>query len=100
MQLTKRILSLLCVSALLHVQLKARFVKFIHKALNHNNSVIKSVTKYACNNPMSVCGRNWSECVCVCVTESVKEIYNEWYGSVDVTEMDTVSVLNDMIDHT
>ncbi len=54
----KRILSLLCGSTLFHVQLKARFVKFIHRALNHNNSVIKSVTKYACNNSMSVCGRN------------------------------------------
>ncbi len=32
------------------------------------------------------------------VTQSVKEIYNESHGSVDVTEMDTVSVLNDMID--
>ncbi len=44
--------------------------------------------------PMSVCGRNWSEFVCVngVVTESVKEIYNEWYGWVDVTEMDSVSV--------
>ncbi len=96
----KRMLSLLCSSAPLHVQLKARFVKFIQKALNHNNSAIKSVTKYACNNPMSVCGRNWSEFVSMngVVTESVKEIYNEWHGSVDVTEMDTVSVLNDMID--
>ncbi len=95
----KRILSLLCGSAPFYVQLKTRFVKFIHKAFNHNNYVIKSVTRYACNNPMSVCDRNWSEFVCVngVVTESVKEIYNEWYGSVDVTEMDTVSVLNDMI---
>ncbi len=88
------------IAQLKHVQLKARFVKFIHRALNHNISVIKGVTKYACNNPMSVCGRNWSEFVCMnrVVTESVKEIYNEWYGSVDVTEMDTVSMLNDMID--
>ncbi len=71
----------------------------LHKALNHNNSVIKSVTKYACNNLLSVCDRNWSEIVCVngVVTQSVKEIFNEWYGSVDVTEMDTVSVLNDKI---
>ncbi len=96
----KRILSLLCGSATLHVQLKAIFVKFIHLALNHNNSIINSVTKYACNNPMYVCGRNWSEFVYVngVVTESVKAIYNEWYRSVNVTEMDTVSVLNDMID--
>ncbi len=42
----------------------------------------------------------WSEFVCVngIVTESVKEIYNEWYGSMVITEMDTVSVLNDMTD--
>ncbi len=93
-------LSLLCSSAPLHVQMKARFIKFIHKALTHNNYEIKIVTKYACKNPMSVCGRNWSELVCVngVITESVKEIYNEWYGSADVTEMDTVSMLNDMID--
>ncbi len=55
---------------------------------------------HVCNNPMSVCGRNWREFVCVSgvVTESVNEVYKEWYGSVDITEMDTVSVLNDMID--
>ncbi len=49
---------------------------------------------------MSVCGRNWSESVCVngVVTESLKEIYNDCYGSVDVTEMDTLPVLNDVID--
>ncbi len=48
---------------------------------------------------MSVCGRNWNEVVCVngVVTESVIEIYNEWYGPMDVKEIDTVSVLN-MID--
>ncbi len=62
-----------------HTIFKARFVKFIHKALNHNNSVTKSVAKYACNNPMSVCGRNWSEFVCEnrVVTKVLKEIYNE-----------------------
>ncbi len=40
---------------------------------HHNNSVIKSVTKYACNNPLSVCG---SKFVCVngVVAESVNEI--------------------------
>ncbi len=37
-------------------------------------------------------------CVNGVVTESVKGIYNEWYGSVDVKEMDTLSALNDMID--
>ncbi len=72
----KKILSLLCGSTPLAVQLKARFAKFIHNVLNHNNSVIKSVTKYGCSNPMSVCGRNWSEFVCVngVVTESKRDL--------------------------
>ncbi len=75
-----------------NVYLKTRFVKFIYKALNHNNSVIKSVTKYAYNNPISVCSRNWSEFMCVkeFVTENLKEIYNEWYKSVHVEEMHTL----------
>ncbi len=100
MVLRASVLPLLCCSAPMHVPLKARFVKFIHKALNHKNSVIKSVTKYACNNPMSAYSRNWSEFACVkgVVTKNVKEIYNECYGSMDVKEMDNVSVLNDMID--
>ncbi len=60
-----RMLPSLCGSAPLHVQLKARFVKFkIHKALNHNNSAIKSVIRYACNNPMSVVGIGVNLCVC------------------------------------
>ncbi len=72
----KRILSFLFGSAPVHIQLKARLVKFMHKALNYNNSEIKSATKYACNSPMSVCSRNWREFVCVngIVTESVKGI--------------------------
>ncbi len=36
-------------------------------------------------------------CVNGVVNEGVKEIYDEWYGSVDVNEIDIVSVLNDMI---
>ncbi len=47
---------------------------------------------------LSVVGIGANLCVNRVVTETVKEIHNEWYGSVDVTEMDTVSVLNDMID--
>ncbi len=47
---------------------------------------------------LSVVGIRVNLCVDGVVTESVREIYNEWYGSVDVTEMDTASVLNDMID--
>ncbi len=37
-------------------------------------------------------------CVRGVVTENVKEIFTEWYESVNIKEMDTVSVLNDMID--
>ncbi len=75
----ERTLTILCGSAPLHIQLKAWFVNFIHNALNHDNSEIKIVTKYACNNPMYVCGRNWREFVCVngVITENVKMIYNE-----------------------
>ncbi len=49
---------------------------------------------------MSVCGRNWGEFVCVngVVTECVNEIYNESYGSVNVKEIYTATVLNDIID--
>ncbi len=56
--------------------------------------MIKSVTKYACNNPMSVCRRNWRECVCANgdIIENVNVIYNEWYESVNVDKMDIVSV--------
>ncbi len=35
-------------------------------------------------------------CVNGVLTESVKGIYNELYGSVDIIEIDTMSVLNDM----
>ncbi len=43
-------------------------------------------------------GVNLHVFVNIVVSESIKDIYNEWYGPLDVTEMDTVSVLNDMKD--
>ncbi len=49
-------------SAPLAVQLKARFVKFMSKALEHDNPVVKYIAKVSCLNPMSVSGRNWREC--------------------------------------
>ncbi len=49
----------ICVfSKLSIVNLKARFFKFMCKALVHDNSTLKYVTKLACRNPMSVSGRN------------------------------------------
>ncbi len=49
---------------------------------------------------LSVVGIGENLCVCVngVVIENVNVIYNEWYESVNVEEMEYVSVLNDMID--
>ncbi len=52
-------------SALLAVQLKARFVKFMCKALEHDIPVVKYVANVSCLNPMSVSGRNWRDCVTI-----------------------------------
>ncbi len=53
-----RIIALLSESAPLSIQLKARFfLKFMCKDLMHN-STLKYVTKLACQNPMSMSGRN------------------------------------------
>ncbi len=35
----------------------------LSKALVHDNSTLKYVTKLACQNPMSVSGRNWRDCI-------------------------------------
>ncbi len=74
----KRILARLCGSAPLHIQLKEWFFKFICKALNPDNSVINSVTTYACNNPMSVCSGDWSE-TCVCEGSCNRECKRDFY---------------------
>ena len=39
--------------------LKQRFIKFIHKALNHESLVINSVAKLSIQNPWSNCGDNY-----------------------------------------
>ncbi len=46
-------------------QLKARFVKFMCIAVEHDNTVVKYVTKVSCLNHMSVSGRNWRDCVTI-----------------------------------
>ncbi len=53
-----RIIALLSESASLSIQLKARFLKFMCKMLVHDNSTLKYGTKLACQNHMSVRGRN------------------------------------------
>ena len=41
------------------VNLKQRFMKFIHKALNHKSQVISSVAKLSIQNPRSNCVGNY-----------------------------------------
>ncbi len=92
---------LLCYLALLlSSQLKARFLKVVYKALEHYNSTTNNITRHACRNPMSVCGRNRHDIVGKngYVGMNVKEIYNEWYKTLSNEEMDCISVLKEMID--
>ncbi len=93
-----RLITLLSDSAPFAVQLKARFVIFMCKALEHDNRA-----KVSYLNPMSVSGRNWHECVTIqnevsMVNLNVKNVYKEeCYDSVSVNEIDSISVVNEMI---
>ncbi len=99
-----RLIALLSDSAPLAVQLKVRCVKFMCKALEHDNPVVKYVATVSCLNPMSVSGRNWRDCVTIqndvsMVDMNVKNVYKEeWYDSVSVNEIDSASVVKEMID--
>ncbi len=92
------------ISARLAVQLKARFVKYLCKALENDNPVVKYVAKVSCLNPMSVSGRNWRDSVTIqkegnMVDMNVKNVYKgEWYDSVSVKEIDSAYVVKEMID--
>ncbi len=74
------------------------------KALEHDNPIVKYVTKVSCLNPMSVNGRNWRDCVTIqnevsMIDMNVKNVYKEeWYDSVSVNEIDSASVVKQMID--
>ncbi len=91
-------------SAPLVVQLKARFVKCMCKGLEHDNQVVKYVAKVSCLNPMSVSGSNWRDCVTIqnevsMVDMNVKNLYKEeWYETVCLNEIDSASVVKEMID--
>ncbi len=99
-----RLITLLSDSAPLAVQLKARFIKFMCKALEHDNPVVKYVAKVSCLNPMSVSRRNWGDCVTIqnevsIVDMNVKNVYKEeWYDSVSGYEIDSAFVVKEMID--
>ncbi len=72
------------------------------KALVHGNSTLKYLTKLACQNPMSVSGRNWNDCVTFAqyiskISMNVKQVYSEWYDTVSDIEIDNVHILREMI---
>ncbi len=95
----KHTIALLSDSAPLAVQLKDRFVKYMCKALEHDNPVVKYVAKVSCLNPISVSGRNWCDCVTIqnevsMVDMNVKSVYKEeWYEAVSVNEIDNAPVV-------
>ncbi len=73
------------------------------KALEHDNSTLKCVTKLACRNPMSVTGRNWCDCINFAqdismISINVKQVYGEWYDTVSDNEIDSVCILKEMIE--
>ncbi len=98
-----RLIVLLSDSAPLAVQLNARFVKCMCKALEHENPLVKYVAKVSCLNPMSVSGRNLCDCVTIqnevsMVDMNVKNVYKEeWYDLVSVNAIDSASVIKEMI---
>ncbi len=96
-------IALLSESAPLSIQLKARFLKFMCKALVHDNSTLKYVTKLACWNLMSVSGRNWCDCFNFArdismISMNVKQVYGEWYETVSDNEIESVCILRKMIE--
>ncbi len=68
-------------SAPLSIQLKSRVLKFMCKALVHDNSTLKYITKRDCHNPMSVSGKNWRDCINFAqdISMNVKQVYGKWY---------------------
>ncbi len=90
-----RIIALLSESAPLSFQLKARFLKFMFKDLGHDNSTLEYVTNLSCQNPMSVSGTNWRDCINFAqdismISMNVKQVYGEWYDTISDNEIDSV----------
>ncbi len=64
---------------------------------------MKYLTKLACQNPMSMSGRNWRDCVNLAqdismIDMNVKQVYSEWYDTVSDKEIDNVCILKEMIE--
>ena len=83
------------------VNLKQRFIKFIHEALNHKSPVISSVAKLSIQNPWSNCGGNY----CHIRYEynmhedvSASFIGRVWQASMSDERIPVASVLFDMIE--
>ncbi len=98
-----RIIALLSEYAPLSIQPKLRFLKFMCKALVHDNSTLKYVTKLTYQNPMSVSGRNWHDCIHFAqdiniISMNVKQVYSESYDTVSDNEIDSVCILRGMIE--
>ncbi len=73
------------------------------KALVHDNSTLKYLTKLACQNPISVSVRNWCDCINFAqdismISMNVKQVYSEWYDTVSDNEIDSVCILSEMIE--
>ncbi len=82
-----RIIALLSKSASLSIQLKACFFKIMCKTLVHDNSTLKYVTKLACQNPMSMSGRNWLDSIKFAqdismISMNVNQVYGESYDTI------------------
>ncbi len=88
------VVTLLSGSVPLSTLLKVRFLNFKDNAIEHSYSIINHVTKHACWNLMSVCGRKWCDIVCKksYVRMRVEEICNEWYETLCNEELDCTYV--------
>ena len=90
----RKLVALLSEGMPLELQLKIRFHKFVVKALEHKNSIVRHITEHACINPMSVCGRNWRDNV---MTLSVNDLCSSWTDSVTIEDIDICNVIREMV---
>ncbi len=66
----------------------------------HDNSTLKYLTKLAFQNPMSVSGKKWHDCINLAqaismISMNVKQMYGEWYDTVSDNEIDNVCILRE-----
>ena len=81
------------------VNLKQRFMKFIHKAVNHKSPVISSVAKLLIQNPWSNCGSNYCHKRCeynMHEDVSASDVGHMWQADVTNERISHVSVLSNM----